>query len=55
MRWQTGEKMDDWVKGVTFDVLKMKEVSQMAYLLKEDGVVLGWLLERDVVGCRVGI
>lgn len=50
MHWQTGEKMVDWVKGLTFDVLETKEVSQTAYLLEEDGVVLDWLLERDVVG-----
>lgn len=50
MRWQTGEKMADWVKGLSFDVLETKEVIEKAYLLENEGVVLGWLMEGDVVG-----
>lgn len=50
MRWQTGEKMAEWVKGLSFDVMETKQVTQTVYLLEDEGVVLGWLMEGDVVG-----
>jgi len=50
LRWQTGEKMAEWVKGLSFDVLETKEVAQKVYLLEDEGTVLGWVMEGDVVG-----
>lgn len=38
MRWQTGERMADWVKGLSFDVMETKQVTQTAYLLEDAGV-----------------
>ena len=50
--WQTGEKIADWVKGKTFLVDNEKVVNQSrskkAYLLKDGGKYLGWLLEQDI-------
>lgn len=47
--WQTGERIATWVKGKAFDVLETKEVMQKAFLLADNGTVLGWLLESDVL------
>ena len=48
--WQTGERMAPWVKGLAFDVMEKKEVTQEAYLLGSNGIAIGWLMEEDVVG-----
>lgn len=52
--WQTGERIDNWVKGRSFPVAKTKSVRQSksskAYLLKNNGVYIGWLLEQDIDG-----
>lgn len=52
--WQTGEKIASWVKGKTFVVAQTKKVRQSksskAYLLKNRGVYIGWLLEQDIDG-----
>lgn len=52
--WQTGERMDNWVKGKTFLAVKTKNVNQShskkAYLLMNRGQYLGWLLEQDIEG-----
>ncbi|MCZ0726113.1 distal tail protein Dit [Aerococcus kribbianus] len=52
--WQTGERMDNWVKGKTFLAVKTKNVNQShskkAYLLMNRGKYLGWLLEQDIEG-----
>lgn len=52
--WQTGERIDNWVKGRTFPVAQTKSVRQSksskAYLLKNNGVYIGWLLEQDIDG-----
>lgn len=54
--WQTGQRMSSWVKGGTFPVAQTKKVNQsnskVAYLLKNRGQYLGWLLEQDVAGAR---
>lgn len=59
--WQTGEKMDSWVKGRSFPVVKTKKVNQSksknAYLLKNGSYYLGWVLEQDIdtgAGGRTG-
>lgn len=50
--WQTGERIASWVKGKSFDVDETKPVRQSksskAYLLKNEGVWIGWLLEQDI-------
>lgn len=50
--WQTGEKMDSWVKGKSFPVVQVKNVNQSkskkAYLLKNGQYYLGWVLEQDI-------
>lgn len=52
--WQTGERMANWVKGQTFDVVGTKSVNQShsrkAYLLKSGKWYMGWLLEQDIDG-----
>lgn len=52
--WQTGERIASWVKGKTFVVAQTKNVRQSksskAYLLKNRGVYIGWLLEQDIDG-----
>lgn len=52
--WQTGERIDNWVKGRSFPVAQTKTVRQSksskAYLLKNNGVYIGWLLEQDIDG-----
>ncbi|MDO4681084.1 MAG: phage tail family protein [Aerococcus sp.] len=52
--WQTGERMDNWVKGKTFPVVQTKNVNQSkskkAYLLKNGRYYLGWVLEQDIAG-----
>lgn len=54
--WQTGERMANWVKGKSFQVAQVKNVNQSAskkaYLLKNRGVYIGWLLEQDVAGAK---
>lgn len=56
--WQTGERMDNWVKGRTFPVAQTKSVRQSksskAYLLTNRGVYIGWLLEQDIDGASSG-
>ena len=47
--WQTGERIATWVKGKAFDVFETKEVMQKAFLLADNGTMLGWLLESDVL------
>ena len=50
--WQTGEPIDDWVKGQTFSYTEVKDVNQSkstkAYLLTNEGYYLGWLLSQDI-------
>lgn len=52
--WQTGERIPSWVKGRTFVVDEVKNVRQSksskAYLLMNQGVWIGWLLEQDIDG-----
>lgn len=52
--WQTGERIDSWVKGKTFPVVQTKSVNQSkskkAYLVKNGGYYLGWVLEQDIAG-----
>ncbi|AMB99892.1 hypothetical protein AWM75_07885 [Aerococcus urinaehominis] len=50
--WQTGQPIDDWVKGKTFAVAEVKAINQskskQAYLLVNRGLAIGWLLDQDV-------
>lgn len=48
IHWQTGEVIALWVKGLEFDVLDTKTVSQEVYLLGSNGIDIGWLLASDV-------
>lgn len=52
--WYTGERMANWVHGKTFIVDQTKSVnhskSKKAYLLKNQGHYIGWLLEQDIDG-----
>ena len=47
-RWQTGEKIPDWVKKLEFDVLESKELLQEALLLGNNGVAIGWIMAFDL-------
>lgn len=52
--WYTGERIANWVHGKTFVVDQTKSVnhskSKKAYLLKNQGHYIGWLLEQDIDG-----
>lgn len=52
-KWQTGQGIDDKVKGKTFDVVAEKKVrqskSRKAYLLHDGRYYIGWLLEQDTI------
>ena len=49
-RFYTGEVLDAWVKGTTFDVMERRVQTDhvLTYLLGYQGGVIGWLAERDV-------
>ncbi|MFB5068282.1 MAG: distal tail protein Dit [Aerococcus sanguinicola] len=54
--WQTGERMANWIKWETCQVVDSKPVrqsnSRRAYKLRFNGVIQGWLLEQDIVGSQ---
>lgn len=54
--WQTGERIADFVKGKTYNVVNERSVmqsrSRKAYCLHDGKTYLGWLLEQDVVGFK---
>lgn len=49
-RFYTGEVLDAWVKGTTFDVMERRVQTDhvLTYLLGYQGGVIGWLAEGDV-------
>lgn len=49
-RFYTGEMLDAWVKGTTFDVMERRVQTDhvLTYLLGYQGGVIGWLAEGDV-------
>ncbi|GGE26808.1 LysM peptidoglycan-binding domain-containing protein [Streptococcus himalayensis] len=53
--YQTGQKITNWVKGRTYNILQVKNVhqssSKRAYLL---GGIKSWVLEQDVAGTSLG-
>lgn len=42
--WLTGESIAPWVKGQVYEV---HEMTEEGYLLKSDGVLVGWLKQAD--------
>lgn len=47
--WYTGEVIPVWVKDLEFELIEEKEVTQKAYLLGNDGIAIGWILEKEIV------
>ena len=46
--WYTGEVIPDWVKELEFELIEEKEVTDKAYLLGNEGIAIGWIIESDV-------
>lgn len=48
-KWLTGEAIASFAKDLEFELIEEKEVVNQAYLLGNDGIPIGWLLDEDVV------
>lgn len=47
--WYTGEVIPVWVRDLEFELIEEKEVTQKAYLLGNDGIAIGWIVESDII------